>query len=105
MRCIGVHLMGGHVDIDEYGEPIIGEHILILFNADHAQEIAFALPEVNDVGPWERLFDTATGLVDASEPAEPGKDVSEADAYKLAPCSMAVFRAKAPVAAEPDALL
>jgi glycogen operon protein len=100
MRCLGVHLMGGRIDVDEYGEPIIGDHLLILFNADHAQDIAFALPELAAGSSWERLFDTATGFVDAAAREEAGEDVSAASAYKLAPCSMAVFRAPAPEEAE-----
>jgi glycogen operon protein len=95
MRCLGVHLMGGRIDVDEYGEPIIGGHMLILFNADHVQEIPFALPVIEDATPWERLFDTASGFVDAAAPEEPGEDVSAAGAYKLKPCSVAVFRAAA----------
>ncbi len=98
VRCLGVHLLGGRIDVDEYGEPIIGDHLLILFNADHAHEIAFALPDLSDDAPWERLLDTANEEPDVDEPEEDGKDVSEAGAYKLQPCSMAVFRA--PVAKE-----
>jgi hypothetical protein len=82
------------IDVDEYGESIIGRHLLILFNADHEQEIPFALPQIEGATPWERLFDTAAGFVDAAAAEEPGEDVSAAGAYKLAPCSMAVFRAE-----------
>jgi glycogen operon protein len=94
VRCLGVHLMGGLIDVDEYGEPIIGRHMLILFNADHQQEIPFALPKIEGITPWERLFDTSTGFVDSAAAEEPGEDVSAAGAYKLAPCSMAVFRSE-----------
>jgi glycogen operon protein len=96
VRCLGVHLMGGRIDVDEYGEPIIGGHVLILFNADHAHEIPFALPDLPGNAPWERLFDTALEEADVVEPQEEGEDVSKAMAYKLQPCSMAVFRAPAP---------
>jgi glycogen operon protein len=96
VRCLGVHLMGGRIDVDEYGEPIIGGHLLILFNADHEQEIPFALPSLVHNAPWERLFDTALDETDIVAPEEKGEDVSQAGAYKLQPCSMAVFRAPAP---------
>ncbi|MEX2310430.1 MAG: glycogen debranching protein GlgX [Pirellulales bacterium] len=96
VRCLGVHLLGGPIDVDEYGTPIIGAHLLILFNADHEQEISFALPKLADTTPWERLFDTALVNADVSDAAQKGEDVSMAGAYKLAPCSMAVFRAPAP---------
>ena len=85
--------MGGRIDVDEYGEPIIGGHLLILFNADHVQEIPFALPTLDGARSWERLVDTATGFVDGGATGEEGGDVAAAGAYKLAPCSMAVFRA------------
>ena len=81
VRCLGVHLMGGRIDVDEYGEPIIGGHLLILFNADHEQEIAFALPKVDAEAPWERLFDTALGDTDVIKPVEEGEDMSAARAY------------------------
>jgi len=100
VRCLGVHLDGGLIDVDEYGAPIIGDHLLILFNADHEQEIPFALPPLKDTGPWQRLFDTAQITTDVSDVAQEGEDVSMAGAYKLAPCSMAVFRAPAAETAE-----
>jgi isoamylase len=95
MRCIGVHLIGGSMDVDENGTPIIGDHLLILFNADHATDIPFTLPKVEGAGPWERLFDTAEESTDIDVPEEEGKDVG-AEPYKLVACSMAVFRAEIP---------
>jgi len=96
VRCLGVHLIGGKIDVDEFGTPIIGDHLLILFNADHVQEIPFALPKLKDAGPWERLFDTAHDVIDVEAPKAEGKEVSLEDPYKLAACSMAVFRAAVP---------
>jgi isoamylase len=96
VRCLGVHLMGGHIDVDDYGTPIIGDHFLILFNADHEQEIPFALPTIKGVGPWERLFDTALDTIDVETPKAPGESVEAASAYKLASCSVVVFRAHVP---------
>jgi glycogen operon protein len=96
IRCLGVHLVGGPIDVDEYGTPIVGAHLLILFNADHEQEILFALPSLADTTPWERLFDTSLENAELSAAAQKRRTVSKARAYKLAPCSMAVFRAPAP---------
>jgi glycogen operon protein len=96
VRCVGVHLHGGPIDVDEYGTPIIGAHLLLLFNADHAQEIAFALPELPDDAEWNRLFDTSLEQTDVADVAEEGTAISPTGAYKMAPCSMAVFRAPAP---------
>jgi glycogen operon protein len=84
VRCLGVHLCGGKVDVDEYGEPIIADHILLLFNADHANEIPFTLPHLDDGQPWECLFDTAVQNQD--DPAKPGSE------YALRPCSVVVLR-------------
>jgi isoamylase len=99
VRCLGVHFNGGLVDNDEYGEPIIGDHIVILFNADHANEIPFALPELNGGTDWECLFDTAIEKKEepkaATEAKVDAKSISAARAYKLRPCSMAVFTAPA----------
>jgi isoamylase len=95
VRCLGVHLVGGHIDVDEYGTPIIGDHLLILFNADHATEIPFALPKLSaDCGHWERLFDTALDQIDAEPPKAKGVEIL--DSYKVLPCSMVVFRALVP---------
>ena len=84
VRCLGVHMCGGKVDVDEYGESIIADHILMLFNADHAQTIPFILPFLETGDPWELLFDTA----DIGD----GNTATLSDSYSLKPCSVAVFR-------------
>ena len=84
VRCLGVHLRGGRIDVDEYGEPIIGDHILILFNADHTLKIPFNLPPIETGEPWQRLFDTAID--------EPDGEPIKASTYDLQPVSVAVFR-------------
>jgi len=105
VRCLGVHLRGGMIDNDEYGEPIIGDHVVILFNADHNMEIPFALPELKGKETWECLIDTA--VVGEREEPKTATDtkiapasVAAARAYKLRPCSMAVFTAPAAERAE-----
>jgi len=105
VRCLGVHFNGGMIDNDEYGEPIIGDHVVILFNADHANEIPFALPELNNGSEWECLFDTAIDQKKeepkaATEAKVDAKSIAAARAYKLRPCSMAVFTAPAKERAE-----
>ena len=95
VRCLGVHLCGGKIDVDEYGEPIFADHILLLFNADHANEISFTLPALANGEPWERLFDTA--FISGDEETE------LTSAYTLQPCSVTVMRSpvnKASVEAE-----
>ena len=84
VRCLGVLLFGGHIDVDEYGEPIVGDHVLILFNADHANEIAFALPEQKTFS-WCRVLDTSD--------VEARTQCIKAKTYPLKPVSVAVFTA------------
>lgn len=92
--------MGCHIIVDDYGTHNNGDHLLILFNADHEQEIPFALHKLEGAGPWARLFDTALDTIDVDTPKAEGTDVSAAAAYKLAPYSMVVFRAEVPKAPE-----
>jgi glycogen operon protein len=57
-RCLGVRLAGDRIgDMDERGEPIIGDTILFLLNA-HYDAIPFMLPATKEGQPWERLLDT-----------------------------------------------
>jgi glycogen operon protein len=85
VRCLGVQLFGGEIDVDEHGEDIVGDTMLLLFNADHAASIKFTLPPPEEENPWELLFDTARQLGDSP------KIGAE---YELEACSMAVFRAR-----------
>ena len=59
VRCLGVQLFGGEIDVDEHGEPIVGDTMLLMFNADHANTIPFAFPKPENGDPWELVFDTA----------------------------------------------
>jgi len=82
---LGVELFGGNIDVDEHGETITGDTMLLLFNADHSQPIHFTMPVPKDEQPWELVFDTARET--GAEPEHPGEN------YELLPCSLAVFRA------------
>jgi glycogen operon protein len=83
VRCLGVHLCGGRIDVDEYGEPIIADHMLMLFNADHANTIPFTLPEVASGEFWHCMFDTSRDVKEEEE--------ITASAYKLQPVSVVLF--------------
>jgi isoamylase len=99
VRCLGVQIAGGKIDVDEYGDPIIGDAMLILFNADHAVEISFTLPPVDTGEPWTRLIDTAL-----DEPGDDeGVEMTESG-YKLQPCSVVVFSSPVPEIAEQPVL-
>jgi glycogen operon protein len=97
VRCLGVNIAGGKIDVDEYGDPIIGDYVLILFNADHSIEIPFTLPPLVTGEPWTRKLDTS--LDDDFEEIEVIESV-----YKLPPCSMAVFSSPVPEVAEQPVL-
>ena len=59
VRCLGMRLAGDRIDdVDERGEPIVGETLLILLNGHH-EPIPFTLPAHLDGHHWECLFDTA----------------------------------------------
>jgi isoamylase len=86
VRCLGVHFYGGKVDVDEYGEPIIADHILMLFNADHEHVIPFTLPPLESGDPWHVMVDAAC------LEKEPNDEPLLTSTYELQPCSLAVFR-------------
>jgi glycogen operon protein len=59
VRCLGVRLAGDLIgDVDERGEAIVGDTLLLLLNAHH-EPIPFRLPATKPEHAWERLFDTA----------------------------------------------
>ncbi|WP_435006073.1 glycogen debranching protein GlgX [Tundrisphaera lichenicola] len=59
IQCVGVLLAGDLIeDLDEEGDRIVGETVLILLNAYH-EPIDFTMPEHQSSRHWELLFDTA----------------------------------------------
>jgi glycogen operon protein len=59
VKCLGVRLAGDRIgDVDERGEPISGDTLLVLINAHH-EPIPFTLPATKPEHHWERLLDTA----------------------------------------------
>jgi isoamylase len=59
VRCLGVRWAGDEIgEVDEKGERIAGDTLLILLNAHH-EEISFMLPVQGENRLWERLLDTA----------------------------------------------
>ncbi len=86
-RCLGVVLFGDSIDVDEHGEEIQGDTLLMLFNADHANTIAFTLPPGREGEHvlWQRLLDTADDGLDETI-LKPG------ECYDLRPCSVAILR-------------
>jgi isoamylase len=59
VQCLGVRLAGDMInEVDERGEPIKGDTLLLLLNA-HWEEIPFTLPDTAGGDVWQSLIDTA----------------------------------------------
>lgn len=94
-RCLGVRLEGEMIgEVDERGEPIVGDSLLLLLNAHH-EAIPFTVPAPAAGTRWETLVDTAH----ASRPSPAPHD--DEQPYPLESRSMAVLIArKMPAPAE-----
>jgi len=58
VKCLGLRLAGDLMnEVDERGEPIVGDTLLLLLNA-HWEEIPFTLPRTAHEQVWETLIDT-----------------------------------------------
>jgi len=87
-RCLGVRWAGDLIgELDERGEPVVGDTVLLLMNAHH-DAIPFTLPELKEGQHWERLLDTA-------EPDGETRACPEGQPYDLQGRSMAVLRTRA----------
>ena len=59
VKCLGVRLAGDLIgDVDEKGEKLVGETLLLILNAHH-EPIPFTLPVTNPGHSWESILDTA----------------------------------------------
>jgi glycogen operon protein len=76
VKCLGVRLAGDLIgDINDRGEPIKGDTLLLLLNAHH-EPLPFQLPGTPAEQPWQRLFDTA-------DPQKPPVRIEVGKAYPL----------------------
>jgi isoamylase len=58
VKCLGMRLAGDMMnEVDERGEPISGETLLLLLN-HHWEEVPFTLPVTKDGQVWETMIDT-----------------------------------------------
>jgi len=87
VRSLGVVYSGeGTGEVDERGQSITGDTLLVLMNAHH--EIAsFKLPP-SSAGVWQRVFDTTSPKPETAQPSDA--------TYELAGRSLALFRLVAP---------
>jgi isoamylase len=86
-KCVGVRLAGDMIgELDERGELIVGETMLMLLNAHH-ETVEFALPVTKEGHHWERMLDTA----------DPSSDIVALEGnkkYPLAGRSLAVMHTR-----------
>jgi len=96
VKCLGLRLDGDMSgEVDEHGEPLVGNSVLLLLNAHH-ETIPFTLPVPAGEGHWEPLMDTAQFPGNLSEDGD-------TKVYELVGRSIALLRLKMPVKAEEPA--
>ena len=68
VKCLGIRLAGDLInEVDERGEPIRGDTLLLLLNA-HWEELPFSLPPAGAGGRWQTILDTARPGDELSQP-------------------------------------
>ncbi|OAI54945.1 glycogen debranching enzyme, partial [Planctomyces sp. SCGC AG-212-M04] len=89
VKCLGLYLDGEMIgEMNERGEPITGESMLILLNAHH-EKIPFKLPTLDKKGHW-------TALLDTFQLPEGGQEIQPGSQYSLAGRSLAVLKLTPP---------
>jgi len=84
-KCLGVRLAGDLIgDVDERGEPIRGETLMVLLNAHH-EALPFMLPTTKPEHHWECLIETYN-------PARQVPPLGSGEKFELKARSLAVFR-------------
>jgi glycogen operon protein len=85
LKSIGLLLGGDSIEtLDERGERIVGDTLLVLLNAHH-EAVPFTLPHIERGPEWEYLIDTAGRSV------EKRQKIAAAGAVELAPRSLIVL--------------
>jgi hypothetical protein len=79
-------LRGGDLDVNEYGESISGDTLLVLFNADHELNLPFILPVLDSRGHWLVVCDTYLPEWHGRKRWKGGKP------YQLRACSLVIFK-------------
>jgi glycogen operon protein len=89
-RSIAMLLSGNAIEeVDERGQPIIGDTLLILLNA-HNDKVPFTLPDLDPDQQWQRVFDTVSALT-------PERTYRAGGRYPLQGRSVAVFKVIPPI--------
>ena len=91
VRSLGMLLSGNAIEeVDERGEPIIGDTLLVLLNAPRRKGAVHAAGAVDSHHQWQRVIDTMT-------PRTPERAFRGASRYPLQGRSMAVFKMTPPI--------
>jgi glycogen operon protein len=98
VKCMGMRLAGDLIgDVDDRGEPIVGDTLLLLLNGHH-EPIPFTLPALKQGHRWELLLDTREAVTEAAL-------FGSGAQFDLQGRSLAVFRTRQePVDQQPAAL-
>jgi glycogen operon protein len=87
VKCLGMRLAGDLIgDVDERGDPIVGDTLLLLLNAHH-EAVPFTLPAHKEEHDWEVLVDT-------TDPAVEPHTAESDRPYPLQSRSLAVLRTR-----------
>jgi glycogen operon protein len=90
VRSVGMLLPGNAIEeVDERGEPIMGDTLLVLLNA-HNDKVPFTLPALDPDQQWQRVFDTIDAQV-------VGRTFRPGSRYPLQGRSLAVFKVTPPL--------
>jgi glycogen operon protein len=90
VRSIGMLLSGNAIEeVDERGERITGDTLLVLLNA-HTDKVPFTMPPLDDSQQWQRLLDTV-------EERAAERLYKPSTRYPLQGRSVAVFRLVPPL--------
>ncbi len=93
---LAVRLAGDLIgEVDERGEPIVGETLMMLLNSHH-ENVPFTLPATKVEHHWERIIDTA-------EPAAEAAAFQEKDVYTVQARSLVLLRIR--LTKEPQEIL
>ncbi|HWW89024.1 MAG TPA: glycogen debranching protein GlgX [Vicinamibacterales bacterium] len=89
IKSLGMLLSGAIEEVNERGEPIVGDTLLALLNA-HDEDIAFRLPALETHHQWQQVADTF-------DPEPSGNAVGTSGSYLLRGRSIVVLKLVGPL--------
>jgi isoamylase len=94
IKSLGVFFLGFTGEIDEEGQPIVSDNLLLLFNA-HWEPLDFKMPKAFTGVNWEVLLDTAH-----PEPQGKTRHYRDGQKFPLQGRSIALLRYELPITAK-----